>query len=739
MEQWHLIKRLAKGVLRRRKRLAVAAFLGAAALLVPAAWYLSKEPPRYRATATVLLEARPDRVPVFQEFSPFRPLPVQLAILRSRSLAESVLESLPRSTVEDLLERPYHFDWALELQNAYRRIRGQEPEVESPQRRALKELQQGRMRFDSKGDGIVEISAEASRPQAAVDIVNTYVEVLLARTRSFNIEDSRASREFLEQQLSDVKKSLRASEEGLRAFLAAHGGIRIPDQHQETVRQLAQAETALAEIESSRKMLEARLAALRERAATQRRPPAAVPAAAPGAPPTPPEVQRLRAQLVQLETSLLDLQTRFTDEHPRVALVRSRIAEVRRQLGDAVKETTPPPAPTAVPPAERVGFTDQLVALETSLHTLSAQEEALRRQAETLRRNLGTLSRSEQEYTRLVREVESQRNLHALLSDKLTAARIREQGEMKVVKIIDPAGPALPVASEKRFRLLALALVLAAVAGAGVPATVEWVHRAVETEDDAEAATGLPVLAVLPRVRSRQPRLLSPAETRRLRRVDEHFIFSEAVRNLRVTLQLALRTDRVRSLLVVSPYANEGKSTVVLNLGLAFAEAGVRVVLADTDFQRPTLHKALNVSPAAGLADALGADSDVGQALHPVSDRLWVAPRGGALAPRARGALATGRLKALLEDISGQADLVLCDSSPVLLVPDNLFLAGAVDGVVLVARAGVTTRRDLARAKALLDAAGARLVGVVINEMPVAELRRHYERYYRSYLSKEPA
>jgi Mrp family chromosome partitioning ATPase len=83
------------------------------------------------------------------------------------------------------------------------------------------------------------------------------------------------------------------------------------------------------------------------------------------------------------------------------------------------------------------------------------------------------------------------------------------------------------------------------------------------------------------------------------------------------------------------------------------------------------------------------------------------------------------------------ADLVLCDSSPVLLIPDNLFLAAAVDGVILVARAGSTTRRDLARARVLLEGAGARLLGVVINEMPAASLKAHYTRYYRTYVKKE--
>jgi polysaccharide biosynthesis transport protein len=377
------------------------------------------------------------------------------------------------------------------------------------------------------------------------------------------------------------------------------------------------------------------------------------------------------------------------------------------------------------------------VAIETALHAVTAQEEALRKQAEGLRQSLTGLSRSEQDYTRLAREVDSSRHLHAMVSDKLAAARMREQGEMKVVKVIDPPGFGVATASERRFQFVGLAFLLAVAAGAGVPAGLEWLQRAVETEDDVESL-GLPVLAVLPRLRVRPPRFLSTAETHRLKQVDENFMYSEALRNLRVTIQLTHRAEVPRSILVASGFAGEGKSTLVLNLGMAFGEAGYRVVLADTDFQRPTLHRILKVAPSApGVSDALETEQRIGDALVPVGDRMWMAPRGGSFQPHARGMLATTRLKAVVEDMTEHADLVLCDSSPVLLIPDNLFLAAAVDGVILVARAGSTTRRDLARARVLLEGAGARLLGVVINEMPAASLKARYTRYYRTYVKKE--
>ena len=741
MEAWRMVRRIATGVLYRRRTLLTVTFVLAAIVFGVAAYLLSEEPPRFQSQATILVESRPERVPIFQDFLPFRPLPVQLALLNSRSMAEGVLENLPKASLQDLVDTTYYVDYQGQATNWYRRLRGLQPEVESPQRRALQELQKARVSFDTrKGHGIVMLSAAASKPQVASDIVATYIEVLLARTRSFNIDDARVSREFLESQATDVKRSMQASEEALRAFTAGHGGIKVPEQAQATVVRMTQAESALAEIVANRKMVETRLQALKEKVQSQG-PAPALPAPAR---PMSPSLQRLRDQLTRLESTLIELRTKYTEEHPRVILVRDQIEELQRELGGVVKETTPStPAPGAVPAGERINFSEQVVLLETSFHSLSAQEEALRKQVDGLRQSLSGLSRSESEYSRLAREVDSNRSLYAMLADKLTGARIREQGEMKVVKVIDPPSYAVAVGNTKRMKFMGIGLLLAVAFGAGLPAVVEWIKRPVETEDDVEESTGLPVLAVIPHLRGRRPVFLTARERRELEqeglRPGEVFLFHEAFRNLRVALQLAGRVDSLRSLMVTSPHPDEGKSTTLVNLGLELGESGRRVIMADTDFVRPTLHKTLNLPQNGGLVEVLHSGRQVEEALVPVRGNVRVATRGAVVRRDTAGMLATSRLRDVMAEMSGQADYVLCDSGPLLLVHDNLLLAGAVDGVILVVKAGTTPCADLARVKTTLESVGARIIGVVINQMPPYQLKRYYNRYYRGYYAKSEA
>jgi capsular exopolysaccharide synthesis family protein len=191
--------------------------------------------------------------------------------------------------------------------------------------------------------------------------------------------------------------------------------------------------------------------------------------------------------------------------------------------------------------------------------------------------------------------------------------------------------------------------------------------------------------------------------------------------------------------MVTSPHPDEGKSTILVNLGLELGESGRRVIMADTDFDRPTLHKTLNLPHNGGLVEVLHSGRQVEEALVPVRGNVRVATRGAVVRRDTAGMLATSRLRDVMAEMSGQADYVLCDSGPLLLVHDNLLLAGAVDGVILVVKAGTTPCADLARVKTTLESVGARIIGVVINQMPPYQMKRYYNRYHRGYYAKSEA
>jgi capsular exopolysaccharide synthesis family protein len=735
MDTKTVLKQVALSLFARRKRWIVLTTLVALAMLLPAAFVLSKEPPRYRTTATILIENKAERTPVFQEFTPYRPLPVQLAILQSRLLAAAVVEALPKAAVDDLIHNPYGRDYLGDLMESIGRLRGKVPPSPSSQRRAIDELRVDRVRFNSQqgNAGIVEIQAEGSQPQVALDIANTYVDVLLARTRSFNVDDAKNTREYLSQQTAQVSDSLSRSETALRSFTMSRGGIQIPAKSTETAQRLSQLETTLAEIQANKNISQTRLAALKTKLESMPAPPPATKAAPAASPVNAANAGRLRSKLASLEAQMVEAKTRYSDDHPRVRSLAQQIADLQRDLGDAVRDATASnPGTTAIPVDDRNAFSEMVAALDTSVVSLTAQENAVKDQLAGLRRDLSGLSKDELEYRRLASEVETNRKLSTLLSDKLGAARIREQGEMNVVKVIDPPSFPTTAPNQRRVQFVGLALALALMIGIGAPATAEYFNRPIMGETDIKHLTGLPVLAAVPQVDSQRVVFSSGGDAQHGQQEDYH-LFVDAFRRLRVELQMIGDDNPLRRILIASALPFEGKSTVVFNLALAFGEVGKRVIIADADFHRPTLHRIANATPRKGFTDLLAGTSKLADTITPITENVQLAPRGGALTAPARTGLGTQRLTKILGDMSDEADYVLMDSSPILLIPDNLYMAAASDGIVLVVAVGQTRPRDLLKTKALLDRAGTPVLGVVLNRTPVNQLNSYYKQYSAYY------
>jgi len=170
----------------------------------------------------------------------------------------------------------------------------------------------------------------------------------------------------------------------------------------------------------------------------------------------------------------------------------------------------------------------------------------------------------------------------------------------------------------------------------------------------------------------------------------------------------------------------------VVNLGLVFGEVGKHVIIADADFHRPTLHRTLKTPNTKGFSDLLAGASDLREALQPVADGVWLSPRGASSTALTRTGLGSQRLTEIMESMASEAEYVLLDSSPILLIPDNLYMAAAADGVLLVVQAGVTRPRELLRAKEIVEKSGTPIIGVVLNQVPVKRVNQYYS-YYRAY------
>lgn len=272
--------------------------------------------------------------------------------------------------------------------------------------------------------------------------------------------------------------------------------------------------------------------------------------------------------------------------------------------------------------------------------------------------------------------------------------------------------PTAPV-GPRPVRDALMAAVAGLFLGVGLALLREHLDDSVNTKEDADGATGgIPVLGLVPAV----PNWRDRADSVVVSLSQPSSPAAESYRSLRTAIQF-LGFERALGLMqVTSPSSSEGKTTTLANLAVALARAGGRVAVVCCDLRRPRLHEFFGISNAVGFTSVLMGEVTLERALHhvPAVERLSVLA-SGPVPPNPSELLASQRTADVLESLQAEFEIVLLDCPPVLPVTDAAVLSAMVDASLLVATAGATSKRELARAVELLRQVDAPLVGVVLN------------------------
>ncbi len=270
--------------------------------------------------------------------------------------------------------------------------------------------------------------------------------------------------------------------------------------------------------------------------------------------------------------------------------------------------------------------------------------------------------------------------------------------------------PTLPVAPRKTLNL-ALGLLVGLAAGAGGALLRQQLNTSVTSPDDIETLTGSVPLAVVP---------FDPgAKTHPLVTADAADSRAEAFRMLRTNLRFADVDNPPRTIVVTSSMPGEGKSTSACNIALTLALTGSKVVLVEADLRKPRVCEYLGLDSGAGLTNVLAGQNSLEDVL--VSWRrgtLTVLP-SGPVPPNPSELLGSQHMGSLIKALSAGFDYVIVDTPPLLPVTDAAVLATLTDGALLIARHGKASRDDVERAAHTLEAVNARLLGTVLNAVPV--------------------
>ena len=405
-------------------------------------------------------------------------------------------------------------------------------------------------------------------------------------------------------------------------------------------------------------------------------------------------------KLHESQQAFVTLTNDYSPADLHIARVQSMIDELNRQIDARV---------TGI----MAGLENQVQSEKAALDSLTASVETAK-EKDQLDFSKG------QPYWEKKRELGDKIEFHKLLGVKIAQEKLDlEIPKTSIVEITGPAEPGdSPVKPNKTLNIV-LGVVIGLIMGVGLAFFIEYLDTSVKTIDEVERAFQTPVLGVIPQNVGYlvDEGLESP--------------HAEAYRVLRTNLLFSRKDEKLKTVVVVSAGAGEGKSITVMNLATVFAQAGQRVLVVDSDLRRPTLHKLLHVSNNIGLTNYLLKQNKLEEIIQPTSVPMLDFMASGKLPSTSMSILGSAQMKEMVAELKQRYDFIFFDSPPILGVSDASVLASEVDMVIQVIQYRRYPQPMSIRAKQLIEKVGGNLIGILLNNINMSQDESYY--YYTGY------
>lgn len=709
------------GVLERRKWFAIGVLL---ATVGATFLWTTRQPPVYKATATVIIEKRsPAVLSRVQEvielgtsdyWSIKEYLQTQLEILKSRRLAKRVVDKLGLALDERFLGL----------------AQADPPLSEGEKRRKMAELDavgillsriQVEPRLDSQ---VVLVSLESSDAHMAQELANA----LVTEYRDQNLEYKKRVVTEAISELREMLVRLRREKEEAEArvleFERRHAMGSLVNRKEMVGERLAKLSSQY--IDSSIAVADAETSPLRQRLAGQIvdletllksrdfsrvAHPTLVESAS---------MNSLKHRLVEIENEIRALNARYGPKHHLMQAAYSQRKLVQHTLqreGRILLE------------AELLRLQDRLEDENGKLKKAIDMESEIRTRLEEAKESEAALTRLELDYRPLVKRRDEAAVRHDEVKSRYSETSLSAQIETNNIRVQDLAPlPKVPVRPNKKLNLL-IGLLLGLLMGVGAAFFVESLDSTLKTREDIESIPGVTFLGMLPAIGElEQPDAEGTVDQPELFvRHQPKSSASEQIRTVKTNLFFSRPGGRARQFLVTSPGPKEGKTTVAANLAAATALSGSRAILVDTDMRRPRVHKLLGIPRRPGITEYYVGNRSILDFVRPTSVSGMDVLTCGAISPNPMEIIESGRFRKMLAELAETYDVIFMDSPPLLAVADAKIICSLLDAAVLVVRAGQTSKDALREAREMLDPVIGDNVGVVLN---CFDVEKHSYRYY---------
>jgi len=568
---------------------------------------------------------------------------------------------------------------------------------------------------------LLRIDATSPDKTKAIYFANQAASSFVDENTKMRRKESEVARQFLEEQVKKAKADLDNAMQDAVDLSRRVGMVDVEAESAAAVSELRryqdQSRQALAELRQAQAEVERLTQSINsEHEITVQENPAPNPA-----------WSRVKQELTSARITLSQLEARYTAGHPAVQEAKARVEELEHELAETPEVL---PRPEVKRSDLLPSLRQQLAQARVRVAAVQARHDALESMISTMRSRTQDLPEDRQQWQALADRTELARSVYQNLLSELEQAKLNEaikQGNALVVDIADSAtGMRAPLG-----RALVFAAVLGIFSGLGLALLLEALDDTISTPEELARISDMRFLGVVP-LRSDQTddlvTMVAPKSPP-----------AEAYRTLRSNIRFALFDEPAQSFVVCSAGAGEGKSLTAANLAVVCAQGGDSVILVDTDLRRPVLHRYLGCESSPGLTNMLVGDVDLSETLQDTEvPGLRLLP-SGPLPPNPAELLDSERMTEALEEIGSQADVVILDSPPAIMLTDAGILASKADRTIIVAEAGQITERAFADLLRLFEHARANVLGVVLNKLRVgAGDYYYYYYYYYDYGEREP-
>ena len=562
---------------------------------------------------------------------------------------------------------------------------------------------------DVRGTDLIEVRFTAPSPVLAALLASAHVQAYLNSVKESQVMTDSTAKAFLAKQLEESRLRVERAEADLADFSAKHPEVAVNQEDQLIGKQIKLMSVQVSDAEGRRTAAQSRYEFL---AKAKNDPLQHVIDESQAIP-------KLRMALLDLEAQEASLKQRLGPNHSQMRELRRQTTEIRLQLDNEVQQ--------------------EIAAARARFKAAKMQEDDLRGRLAELEKKATVLRSLGGQYEFLKTERENARSLHESLLKQKTDTSVHSELSSSNLRVIErPEVPRYAAWPRKRMNLL-----FGALAGVGLAVAAaffrESLDRSVKSNEEAEGLLQLPTLATIPNfalaAQAARGRFLASRladASKRRNRVtgitrgpsptlvvarDPWSPIAETFRILRTSLLFSSSSPPPQVMLVTSAAAGEGKTVTALNLASTLAEAGRRVLLVDIDLRHPGCHELLGVPLRPGLSNYLDGSTDLARLLRQIaSPRLSFISAGPRPANPAE-LVGSERMRTALQALREQYDFIVLDSPPVLPVTDAVLLARAADTVLLVLKGHAAPSDRVRRARDQLALVGARLAGIVVNNV----------------------